>query len=189
MILRQRRLGGALRMAALYAALIGLYGCGSLQPCDHSDLRDRYGFTCALRGMQKPVPRDDRGCMVGTVAAADQEPIVVVAYRQRQDGVEVVASSFLVRPGPYSLAVPPGAYRLAAFQDGDGDRSYDPAHEDATVYHDGGAVVVMPRTRVDRLYLKLRAHSGADSAARPLHRVTIPLAGPSAVVVCDNASS
>jgi hypothetical protein len=157
--------------ALLFVALIG--GCSSLQPCGDGDLRDPSALACVVRGLEARPPADQSGCLIGNVAAAVEESIVIVAYRQRHDAVEVVASSTLTRPGPYSLAVPPGTYRLAAFHDADGDRRYDPVKEAATVYHDGGAVVVMPRKRVDRLFLTLHNDAAADGDVRSLQRLTL----------------
>ena len=157
--------------ALLFVALIG--GCTSMQPCGDGDLRDPSALACVVRGLQTRPPVDQSGCLVGNVTAAVEEQIVIVAYRQQQDVVEVVASSVLTRPGPYSLSVPPGTYRLAAFHDADGDRRYDPVKEAATLYHDGGAVVVMPRKRVDRLYLTLHDDAEADGDVSSLQRLTV----------------
>lgn len=134
-----------------------LAGCGSLQPCDHRDLHAKHGLVCVLVGLRDQPERDDRGCLLGTVAAEPTDaPVVVFVYQHHADGVQVIESSILPHPGQYSFAVPAGAYRVAAFEDGNRDLRYDPAHERAALYHDGRTVLVMPGQRVDRLYLTLR---------------------------------
>jgi len=90
------------------------------------------------------------------VGEATDAPIMVLVYRQQADGVHVIGSSVLHSPGQYAVAVPAGVYRVAAFQDGNGDRRYDAGHEPAAFYHGGQTVAVMPRQRVDRVYLTLR---------------------------------
>jgi len=134
-------------------------GCNSVTPCDHSDLRGKYGLTCALVGMRdEPAPARgvEEGCLQGIVKADSTDaPIVVFLYRERADGVQVIKASMLPRPGQYSFAVPPGTYRVGAFEDDNGDLRYDPMRERATLYHGGQTVAVMPGRRVDRLYLEL----------------------------------
>src|SRR5262245_11886721 len=75
------------------ALLTLLAGCSSLTPCDHSDLRGKYGLTCALVGMRdEPAPARDveEGCLQGIVKADSADaPIVVFLYRERADGVQV----------------------------------------------------------------------------------------------------
>jgi hypothetical protein len=139
-----------------FAAFVLLTGCSSLPPCDHRDLHGRYGLACLVVGYQEEAQAREPGCLMGTVTAdATGAPIVVFAYRQSAEGVRVIESSVLPHSGHYSFAVPPGAYRLAAFQDRNRDLRYDPERESATLYHDGRPIPVMPGQRVDRLYLTL----------------------------------
>lgn len=94
--------------------------------------------------------------MQGIVKADSADaPIVVFLYRERADGVQVIESSMLSRPGQYSFAVPPGTYRVGAFEDDNGDLRYDPTRERAALYHGGQTVAVMPGRRVDRVFLEL----------------------------------
>src|SRR5262245_62004329 len=150
----------SIRAHVVSAAMLALQaGCSSMTPCDHTDLRGKYGLTCALVGMRdEPAPARDveEGCLQGTVKAdSNDAPIVVFLYRERADGVQVIESSMLPRPGQYSFAVPPGTYRVGAFEDDNGDLRYDPTRERAALYHGGQTVAVMPGRRVDRLYLEL----------------------------------
>jgi hypothetical protein len=158
----------------LLAAFALLAGCSSLQPCDHRDLHERHALACMLVGMREEPERDDRGCLLGSVVAeATDASIVVFVYKPDDDGVHVIGSSVLHRPGQYAFAVPPGAYRVAAFEDGDGDLEYDSTQERAVRYHGGETVVVMPGQRIDRLYLKLR-----DAQAERLEfAVSVPHGG------------
>lgn len=175
-----------IRWLIVACAVLACAGCATLEPCERSQLREPDGIVCGLRGVRPPAPRDQRSCLVGSVAGEIDGPIVVVAYRTRPTGVDVVAASVLEQPGPYTLSVPAGTYRLAAFQDDDGDRRYDPHAERAALYHDGGPVVVMPRTKLDRLYLTVRdepAAAGIDA----LQRIDADSIGSSPTVVCAAA--
>jgi len=139
-------------------AIAMLIGCGSLQPCDQRDLESKYGLFCGLRGVRAQPQRDEQqGFLAGNVSSESAaSPIVILAYRSRAHGVEIASAAVLSHPGEYELAVPAGVYRLAAFEDGNGDFRYDPTRERAALYHDGGSVPVKPGERVDRLYIKLR---------------------------------
>jgi hypothetical protein len=147
-----------IRLVPTSLAAFALFaGCSAVRPCDHRDLQDQYGMKCVLVGYRAPAKDPEPGCLVGTVTAdSSRAPIVVFAYRNGGDGVRVIESSVLPHSGQYSFAVPPGAYRLAAFEDRDRDLRYDPARERAVQYHDGRTIAVMPGQRVDRLYLTLR---------------------------------
>src|SRR5262245_7672279 len=92
-----------IRTCVVTAAMVALLaGCNSMTPCDHSDLRGKYGLTCTLVGMRdEPAPARDveAGCLQGIVKAdATNAPIVVFIYRERADGVQVIESSMLPRP-------------------------------------------------------------------------------------------
>jgi hypothetical protein len=143
-------------------AVLVVAGCSSVQPCDHEDLQSKHGWVCTLVGYEEP-KASGPGCLVGTVTADSADgPIVVVAYNRDNAGVHVVDASVLPHAGAYSLAVPPGAYRLAAFADRNRDLRYDAAHERAALYLDGRSVRVRPGRRADRLDLTLRQnHSQA----------------------------
>jgi hypothetical protein len=139
------------------AAIALLAGCSSLAPCNHRDLQGKYGLACAVVGYRDQPDSSERGCLLGSVAAEPSDaPIVVFVYQQRGPRASVIESAVLPHPGPYAFAVPPGAYRVAAFVDVNGDLRYDPKREPAGLYQRGRTVAVMPGQRVDRLDLQLR---------------------------------
>jgi hypothetical protein len=149
---------GRLLCAAL-AALGFIAGCSSLEPCNPRDLENRYGLLCGVRGVdaQNQTKRVNDGLLVGSVSTpAVNGPIVIFAYRRRGTAVEVVQTTTLSHAGPYQIAVPPGIYRIAAFEDVDENLRYDPARERAALYHDGGPVAVRSGESIDRLYLHFR---------------------------------
>jgi hypothetical protein len=107
------------------------------------------------RATSETLQADMASCVV-CGASARTTPIVVFAYRRRGRTVDVADATTLSQPGPYRIAVPAGIYGVAAFEDADEDLRYDPAHERAALYHDGGTVAVRSGESVDRLYLRLR---------------------------------
>jgi len=139
-------------------ALVLVAGCALSAPCDLHN--KRYGFLCAFEAQRELPDRHERGLLTGSVQVEPPPaaPIVVFVYKTREGRAEVVESSILQPQGPYSFAftVPAGVYHLAAFEDEARDFRYDPSHDRAALYHDGGPIVLMPRQTVDRIYLRLR---------------------------------
>jgi len=147
-----------LATATVSIALVSVTGCALSVPCDLHD--KRYGFVCAFEAQRQLPDRHERGLLTGSVQVEPPPaaPIVVFVYQTRE-GQAAVVDSFILQPhGPYSFVftVPAGVYRLAAFEDEVRDFRYDPSHERAALYHDGGPIVLMPRQTVDRIYLRLR---------------------------------
>jgi len=139
------------------AVIALLAGCSALAPCDHRDLHSNHALACMLVGYRdRPQPQEP-GCLMGTVVGESSDaPIVVFVYEQRGASVRVLGSAVLPRPGPYSFAVPAGAYRVAAFADENRDLHFDAGRERAALYRGGRAVAVMAGQRVDRLNLQFR---------------------------------
>ena len=147
-----------LATATVSTALVLVTGCAPSVPCD---LHDKlYGFLCAFEAQRELPERREHGLLTGSVQVEPPPaaPIVVFVYQTREGQAEVVASYILQLHGPYSFAftVPAGLYRLAAFEDEARDFRYDPSHDRAALYHDGGPIVLMPRQTVDRIDLRLR---------------------------------
>jgi hypothetical protein len=175
LVLTQTRVRRAVALAA--AAIALLAGCSSLTPCNHRDLQGKFGLACAIVGYRDQPDSSERGCLLGSVAAEPSDaPIVVFIYQQRGAHASVIESAVLPHPGPYSFAVPPGAYRVAAFVDVNGDLRYDPEHEPGGVYNGGHTVAVMPGQRVDRLDLQLRP----DKSQRIGFKFSVPESGDAA---------
>ena len=147
-----------LATATVSIAMVLVTGCALSVPCDLHD--KRYGFLCAFEAKRDVPKRQERGLLTGSVQVEPPPaaPIVVFVYQTREGQAEVVDSSILQPHGPYSFTftVPAGVYRLAAFEDEARDFRYDPSHDRAALYHDGGPIVLMPRQTVDRIDLRLR---------------------------------
>ena len=147
-----------LATATMPIAFVLITGCALSVPCDLHD--KQYGLLCAFAAQRELPERHEGGLLIGSVQVEPPPaaPIVVFVYRTRKGQAEVVDSYLLQPHGPYSFAftVPAGVYRLAAFEDEARDFRYDPSHDRAALYHDGGPIVLMPRQTVDRIYLRLR---------------------------------
>ncbi|MDA8125205.1 MAG: hypothetical protein M0009_08475 [Deltaproteobacteria bacterium] len=84
---------------------------------------------CALVKLREDVQFSKDSCLLfGEVIspAPLKNPVIVVAYAQQGDKVQIGDYALLDEPGPYELLVRQGRYRLFAFADANGNRSYDP---------------------------------------------------------------
>jgi len=139
-------------------AFVLITECALSVPCDLH--HKQYGLLCAFAAQRELPERHEGGLLIGSVQVEPPPaaPIVVFVYQTREGQAEVVDSHILQPHGPYSFAftVPAGVYRLAAFEDEARDFRYDPSHDRAALYHDGGPIVLMPRQTVDRIDLRLR---------------------------------
>jgi pimeloyl-ACP methyl ester carboxylesterase len=61
----------------------------------------------------------------------------------------------LPRPGPYFFAVPAGSYRVAVFEDRNGDLTYQPGSEPAALYDSGSAITLATADRLEGIDLAL----------------------------------
>lgn len=73
--------------------------------------------------------------LVGRITAPPgwNKPIVVAAYTESADGIELAHCTLLHESGGFELIVPNGSYKLFAFGDADSNLSFDPGEPAGTV--------------------------------------------------------
>jgi pimeloyl-ACP methyl ester carboxylesterase len=81
------------------------------------------------------------------------DPLVVVL--QGSSSAQTIDYTVLPRPGPYFFAVPAGSYRLAVFEDRNGDLTYQPESEPALLYDSGSEIALADGERRDGLDLAI----------------------------------
>jgi len=98
---------------------------------------------CMFRRLEKNLERRNQYAVLhGNVSAdhATTQAIIVVAYGGEAGSEYVVDNFVLAWPGPYSFLLPPGRYRLAAFEDVGGDLQYHPGIDPVVLWNDGAAI-------------------------------------------------
>jgi pimeloyl-ACP methyl ester carboxylesterase len=81
------------------------------------------------------------------------DPLVVVL--QGSSSAQTVDYMVLARPGPYFFAVPAGRYRLAAFEDRNGDLTHQPESEPAVLWESGTEITLAEGERRNGLDIEL----------------------------------
>jgi len=98
------------------------------------------------------------GLLRGRVSVAEpsEAHIVIAVYSGPPGAAHVVDTFVLLQPGSYFFIVPAGTYRLAAFEDRDGNLVYDPAHDPATQFQNGAPIIVAGGQALEALDLAFR---------------------------------
>jgi pimeloyl-ACP methyl ester carboxylesterase len=126
---------------------------------------------CMFRDLDRNLRARERyGILQGTVRGTAAMPaggtIVVVAFTGGDDDPQVVDSIVLPQPGRYFLLVPVGSYRVAAFEDRNGDRVRDPSEPLGQL--SGGQLITVPSGQaVQGLDLTLEGDGGPLLAVPP----------------------
>ena len=81
------------------------------------------------------------------------DPLVVVL--QGSSSAQTVDYMVLARPGPYFFAVPAVRYRLAAFEDRNGDLAHQPESEPAVLWESGAEIALAEGERRNGLDIEL----------------------------------
>lgn len=83
---------------------------------------------CAMVKLREDVQFSKDSCLLfGEIICASplKRPIIVVAYATEGDNVSIGDYAVLSEPGPFELLVRQGNYRLFAFEDANGNMTYD----------------------------------------------------------------
>ena len=92
-----------------------------------------------------------------SVEPKPEAPIVVVLYTGAAGQERIVDDYVQGRPGEYFFVVPPGEYRIAAFEDRRGDLSYRRAVDPAARFNEGETVSAVAGRQTGGLDIFLRA--------------------------------
>jgi pimeloyl-ACP methyl ester carboxylesterase len=128
---------------------------------------------CSFRQLGRDLEwRDQFGVLRGRVSVEPESAAPLVVVYAGDAGDERVVDTFvLARPGSFYFVLPPGSYRLASFEDRDGDLRYRPGgdpvvlYETAIVVHKGqtssGLDMVVRADSRDRLGLEIAVPADA----------------------------
>jgi pimeloyl-ACP methyl ester carboxylesterase len=118
---------------------------------------------CMFRELSKQQRRMDALCLLSGIITADQEqraPLVVVSLQQASNDTWRLVDHFISDgPGSWLMAMPPGDYALAAFEDRNGDFKYQPGERVLNV-SDASRVQCAHGARVAGLALEIPPAGG-----------------------------
>jgi pimeloyl-ACP methyl ester carboxylesterase len=122
---------------------------------------------CGMRTLKQSIEyTDQQASLEGTATIAGGESAPIVVAVEHADTGKIADLFVLARPGPFMFTLPPGPYRLVAYEDRSRDLAYEPGVEPAALYGTGGEITLQAGER----------RRGADLTIDPSAGVVIPFA-------------